>query len=325
MDAAFAAQKELKMNEKVVDIYCDEIKERTQISIDGKSHKWMYIGILIVPTSQKISFFNDLMTCRCGNPQPNNWDSCINECKYHKKNGIEVHYNQLRSMDKYFIAKKWTHYFINDTKNTFFYMLGIETTKINNDYFGNVSGVERFERMYNRFFRMAIQKSLKSFFTEFDTIKVRKIFHDKADVSNNDKFPWHICKILPEIDSKIIMENNEIIFIDSDHVKSQDKNSHFIQYTDLLLGLFYNSFHGESEHQNVDELSTIIHPFTHRLITAPSNRNSSYKYYKRIAIDFFPKHEITSEENLENEYKRMDSFYKNREIVITKKGQQELF
>lgn len=319
---AFGAK---KMKEIIVDVYCDEIKERSLISLDGTSHKWIYFGILIVPLARKKQLYNDLMTCRCGNPVPSNWDICQKKCKYHNKNGIEVHYNQLRTKDVYFIAKKWTQYFIQDKQNTFFYMLGIETTKINEDSFGNATGVERFERFYNRFFRMAIHKSLKSFFTEYESIRIRKLFHDKADVENNDKFPWHICKVLPEIDNKIKIDQDEITFIDSNHSISLDKNSHFIQYTDLLLGLFYNSFHGESEQKTVEELSVLILPLTQRLISAPANKNSSYKYYKRIAIDFFPKHEITMESTLENEAKRMDSFYKNREIVITKTEQPELF
>jgi hypothetical protein len=57
---------------------------------------------------------------------------------------------------------------------------------INEDFFGNASGVERFERIYNRFFRMAVQKSLKSFFTEYNLITVRKLFHDKADVERTN-------------------------------------------------------------------------------------------------------------------------------------------
>ena len=203
-------------------------------------------------------------------------------------------------------------------------MLGIETTKINNDYFGNVSGVERFERMYNRFFRMAIRKALKFYFSDYDIIEVRKIFHDIAPIENNDKFPWHICKVLPEQDEKILIDNDKIIFIDSDHNKSGDKNSHFIQYTDLLLGLFFNSFHSESSNKNVQELSSIIFPLTDRLVNAPDNKNSSYRYYRRISIDFFPKYKITSENNVENEFKRLNSFYKKREIVISKNGQQQL-
>jgi hypothetical protein len=126
------------MKEIKVDIYADEIKERQLIGIDGKSQKWIYIGILIVPLHKKLELFNQLMIRRCGSPNPNNWALCTNECDFHSKNGIEIHYNELRSQSIYFIAKRWTQYFIQDTDNTYFYMLGIETTKINDD-FGSVN------------------------------------------------------------------------------------------------------------------------------------------------------------------------------------------
>ena len=84
----------------------------------------MYIGILIVPLDIKNQLFNDLMTSRCGNKPPNNWSCCKKNCPYHSKNGIEIHYQELRSMNIYFIAKKWTNYFINDKKKYLFLYVG---------------------------------------------------------------------------------------------------------------------------------------------------------------------------------------------------------
>lgn len=66
-------------------MYCDEVKEISSIRPTGENESWIYISLLIIPRSQKVTIFNELMKYRCKNK--NNWHKCTQNCSYHEKKG----------------------------------------------------------------------------------------------------------------------------------------------------------------------------------------------------------------------------------------------
>ena len=204
-----------------LDIFCDEIKEVIQENPYGMNEKWFYMGMLLVPVYKKLELFDALMRLRCKNG--NNWYECDKNCGYHNKNGVEIHYQEVRSADVFHIAKEWLNNLI-DNEYLYFYFIGINTTRLNFDFFGDSKGSERFYRIYNRFFRTALQKSAKSYFSKYDTIEVRKVIHDRADIENHSHFPWHSIFKLDMTDQKLQFATDKISFLDSDHRVSQDRN-----------------------------------------------------------------------------------------------------
>ena len=315
--------RKMEMKEKIeIDIFCDEIKETSVIGPDGSKEKWIYIGMMLIPLKNKIDIFNQMMVKRCRNE--NNWHECKKKCDYHDKNGKEIHYQDLRSADVNFIAKEWLRLFMYRT-DIYFYMLGINISRLNLKSFGDQRGNDRFNTIYNRFFRSALKKSVKYFFKEYEHVIIRRIMHDNAAIENHEFFPWHsIFKLEKEIDN-IHFVKKEIDFIDSDHRISKDRNSHFIQFTDLIMGLVFNNFHFNSKNKRVIEISSELTPVLERIIGSPYNKNSRYKYYRRFDFDFFPKHKLKALDGIENEEKRMNSFYRNRSLVLFEKDQLSLF
>jgi hypothetical protein len=305
-----------------IDIYCDEVKESSIQGPDGENETWIYIGFLIIPCKQKMQIFSELMKMRCKNG--NDWSTCTDYCGYHEKNGKEIHYQHIKSADIYHIADRWIDYFI-DSSNMYFYALGLNLSRLNLSFFGDCSGSERYYRIYNRFFRTAIQKSVKTYFSDAANIKIRNVYHDNADIENHEYFQWHSIYKLEKTDEKLSFGTDKIQFIDSDHRKSNDKNSHFVQMADLLLGLFYNSFHFCNNGEKAIRITEKVSPIWDGIIRNPWDRSSRYGYVKRIDFDFFPKFRIDDEQSVENQLLRYTSFYKNRPILIQNRLQSNLF
>lgn len=305
-----------------VNLYCDEIKE-TKIAdkADGNQH-WAYIGLLVVPAKLENKLISKLCDLRCGNPENTiGWDSCDTKCKFHKKNDKEIHYRKSQSADRYYIAKRWIENVNRDGINTFFYILGLNLDNLDYKCFGNNCPTKRFEIIYNRFFRTALLKSVKSFFYGYDNIIIDNIFHDIADISHHDYFPWHSIYRLEKDDSKISFNTKNIEFIDSDHNKSGDERSHLIQYIDIIMGAIFNALHWESKNEKKENLALAIYPLLKRMMENPKNKNSSYNNYYRKIIDFFPSKKLYEDE----EFPLDGTFYKKRELRIDRKSQPLLF
>jgi len=293
------------------------------------------MGILIVKCEKEEKLIQKLLNKRCGNNKNNSWhlsdDPCSyykshnNKCSYHKKNNKEIHYKKLDSKDQYFVAKKWLNFLLEeDRKLTSFYILGINLTNLNYKFFGDTYGDERYNTIYNRFFRSSVQKSVKSYFSNYDKIIINEIIHDDASIKNNKYFPWHSIRYLNNEDKKITFNNKDIIFKDSDHRKSNDIRSNLLQYIDLILGLIYNCLHYSSSQDEKEELSMKMYDLVEGLLYRPSNKNSHYKYINRFSIDFFPKYKLKNPNTLEGQQKRKNSYFKKREIRIKRKKQPTL-
>lgn len=263
---------------------------------------------------------------RCGHPEGDKiWGQCSDECQRHKHNNTEVHYSDIeKSKDKYFIAEKWLNYLLNDGNKIYFYILGIDLRKLDKAQFGTQ---RQANNIYNRFFRTAILKSVKSYFHNYSSITIEKIFHDKNKALETDlHFPWHSIFYIGNRDDKVRFTSNKISFINSDHRKSKNPYSNFIQFIDLLLGCINNCLDHISKNADKEALAEKSLPLIERLIEKPNNKNSSYKYVGRQKIDFFPKHNLSSldEKSLEFRYRKMDSFYHKRVLQLKNKNQLSL-
>ena len=192
-------------------LFCDE----------GGSEDWHYIGILIVPEEIEIILMQDLLNKRCGNPEGNKvWGRCAPECNRHKHNNTEVHYVEVeKSKDKYFVAERWLDYLLDDTNKIYFYILGLDLKKLDRTHFGEKN---QNANIYNRFFRTAILKSVKSYFHKYKSILVTNIYHDNnTSLEANTYFPWHSIYFIGNKDDKVSFMCKTVEFMDSDHRKSQ--------------------------------------------------------------------------------------------------------
>jgi hypothetical protein len=298
-------------------IFCDEII----------TEEWIYLGALIVPYEIEEKLLHDLLNLRCGNPKRDwEWASCSPQCSYHKKNDTEVHYQEVeKSKNKFYVAQKWIKYILNDRNLTCFYILGIDLKRLNISLFGQS---KQQNAIYNRFFRTAILKSLKIYFSRNSEIVADSIYHDNnKGLETNQYFPWHsIFKIDKDAD-KIKFSEKNITFIDSDHRVSQNAYSHLIQLIDLILGCTFCCLEYSTDNEDKIELANSFFPLIQRLIDYPNNEKSQYNYVGRMKIEFFPKYDIKKldENSLEYKFKKMDAFYTKRYLKILEKNQTRLF
>jgi len=311
------------INSKQVNIYADEVQNKTD---PNTGDKWHYIGLIIedleiplLPEIQKLRYCD-------------NFDKTDS---FYKKNDTPVHWVDINSADQKNILKRWFSYICNpDQKtwkygnefelkssvNTFrFYILGLNSTKLNDSEFDSS---DDFCSKYNRFFRSAVLSSLKFYFPKTE-ITIKNVYHEEGSQGNNEYFPWHsIYKI--NQDPLITVENKKITFLPKNH--QEDERSNIIQLCDSVLGASVNILHGVNDgvrSHNKEEIIDLFFPLFERLIHSPYNKNSSYKYLGRMAIDFFPK-----EKTVLGDYERYkNQFYKDRPLQyeLDKVGQKSLF
>lgn len=309
-----------------LNLYCDEIKETEIRDPVFGDEKWAYIGLLIVPVSIEAKLVSRLLDKRCGNPKgPKKWGTCSPPCPYHAKNDKEVHYQKLDSMDEYFIGKRWLRFLLTDTCLTYFHILGINLGHLDYSCFGEAKPSERFGRIYNRFFRTAVLKSVKSYFHQYETIIISSVVHDRTEMAYGDYFPWHVIYRIDRDDKKIGFDCEEIKFLDSDHRTSLDPRSHLIQYTDLILGAAFNALHWASQDKNKTDIALRMVPLLERLMHSPGNVNSRFQYVGRQTIDFFPARRVESLAERGQELGGRPSFYKIRELRVKRFLQPTLF
>jgi len=282
-----------------LEMYCDELGEEF---LHYDNTHWMYIGALFVPLQIKPILLEKLLNLRC--LKYNSWiwneNECANKCGYHNQNNTEIHYSELhRSKIRYYIASRWLNDFLikeNNKKDlglVYFHILGINLTNLEFNLFGPKKG--RGLVIYNRFFRSVI-KAAEYFFPEHKKGIIKNIYHDKGSQESHDYFPWHPgYRINIEEDSKLSVENEEIIFIDSDHRIYPNEEgdfkeeSQFIQFIDLILGSVYCCLHDPAESKYKRDIGLIMKPLLSRLLKQPKNKNSNYHYFRKQSVSFFPK------------------------------------
>ena len=200
--------------------------------------------------------------------------------------------------------------------------MGIHVNKITWQLFGKRKD-EQFENAYTRFFRTLIKSSLNNFFKS-KKISVSTIFHDvEQSLKKHEYFDWNaIYKLNDEMENVSFMTDS-VQFIDSNHRKEEvyDTESHFIQFVDLILGAFRQSFDKTSKREGSNEIALIFAPYLKNMMTNPFNK----EYFRKYAFSFFPSQQLKSGE-LTNDWIHISSkFYNKRELLILPNQQLELF
>jgi len=327
-----------------IEIYSDEIFEVVD-SRDGT--KWIYIGILFIPLDEKESCLRILNNYRC--LKYRDWSDseheCSHPCGYHDKNNTEVHYKEVHKSDARFkIACKWIEFISSGTcargsKKVFINILGINLTNLKLDQFGSDS--DRILTIYNRFYRTALLSGLKYFFKNYQTIAIHKIYHDNGSQKDHKYCPWHPIYKINIQNEHILILDDEIEFIDSDHRVSNRDESQFVQLVDILLGAVYSCLHNDSKkHQKKkigylfkSTLETLLDRRKHGSSDAMIGGYYNSKYYRIYQVSFFPREVMEDQElqqrfDLDNLFDGLplerDSFYYDRPIVVNNPAQSDL-
>jgi len=287
-----------------MDLFGEHNKTRINVALFTDERKnicdaWNYISTIIIPTNLFNPFYETLMT--------------------HRKN--VGYFNELifreigKSGPKLELAKLWLSEILNDENNKiYFKILGLDRRHFDENIFGDGSLKKgsNYANLYNRFFRTNIL-SIKYFFNKYDEIIIDKIFHDtEGNLENHHLFDWH-CIWKLETDSKIKSKFSKVVFVDSNHFeeKTHPKVSQIIQFSDLLVGTVSHCLDFEiKDHRGRNELGSIIFPLLKRILKSPLNVNSSYKYYRKYDVSFFPK-------SVPKEYQELKQYlHKDRVISI---------
>lgn len=309
-----------KIQETVVNLYCDEIKNTL---CPQSNDFWHYVGILIVPREIEPFLLNDLLKARFFKKfSPDNKLEQVNQDDiYFQKNNRVVHFNELGA-DTYYIAKRWYDYIKGFSMGRiYFNILGINASKLNPLQFGG----GKFNIIYNRFFRSAAVYPLLKFFRN-SLIKIENIFHERGDQETDDFFPWNaIYKINNEEKWPIECLNNKIRFLDKNHKVNNRGN--FIQLIDSILGATRNCFDNSCTNEFKVKLTTDYSELIKRLVEYPDNPNSKYckDYCKRMNLDFFPKKILDTHSEYYDLEKRMNMFHKREgELAFLNRHQKKL-
>jgi len=316
-------------------LYCDE---STSIKLEddmlgGAPSYWDYVGILVVPTERSEQLLQELLDARCLNPDNSTWDACPQRCRHHDHNNTEIHYTATDNTHKYKVACSWIDLLLRHNRRNgrliYFYILGIDRSKLDTSRFGPRDQQNRDLTVYNRFFRTAILRSAKWFFYSSPRIVVDTVYHDSGPGEDHAFFGWHSIYRIGQDDEKLSFVDSEIQFIDSDHRQpgGSPVHSHFIQFIDLVLGCTVNCLHYTAHNANKTALALRARPLLHRIIHNPDNWRSRYNYYKRQKIEFFPRESLAglAEGSLEYKTVQTNNFYTERELRIDRRTQPTLF
>ena len=296
---------DIPVKEIHLDLYVDESKNR-KYKCGDKNEIIDYIMIMAIPKDKKDELYSELNNSRCLNEKVKRYGYCENECKYHAENNCEIHYKRIETENiKYKIANKWIDILFDNNfykkERIYFNILGIIESNLDTSKFGDE---KQFGNIYTRFFRTALLRTLR-IFNQYDRIIVDHIYHDCTTEMENHKYfkTSAIKKVnLEEVSKeyrKIIFNTDEIEFLDSDHRKSQNYESQFIQFADLILGLTCNVIHNEASNSAKVKLTEKIYPLISRIVGKKTymNKNSGFNYFNKQIISFFPK--MSKEKTLE--------------------------
>jgi hypothetical protein len=214
----------------------------------------------------------------------------------------------------------------------YFYILGINLKGLDFSYFGDT---KPHLNLYNRFLRTAIKRAIKHFFLNngaYNNVNISNIYHDNTiAMEQHEYFKEKTIKDINLNEDNINCLTKEIEFINSNHKELSNINdiipSHFIQLIDLILGVVGNSITNNAENSFKIELTDIAYPLIDRIIKQPFNHNSSYKYFRKKRIEFYPKEKIpySKESDIDTKLNEENEFYsKEIELLFGKKDQYSL-
>lgn len=283
-----------------VNIYADESMDR---KCPYTNNNWHYMCLIVERVDRPL--LDDLINERyC-----NNLDQ---SSPYFAKNNKILHWTEIKNADEINICNRWFQYIINPGKSGdkfYCYILGLNESFLSDDEFDKN---QRFNSIYNRFFRSAIEYSLKCFWGN-NEIVIKNIYHEQGQQQDYIYFPWHSIDKLQNKENNFKFETNEIQFLGKDH--KIDEKANILQLCDCFLGAIVNLIHGlenpeSKKSQNKKKLLQLLLPLCKRMMKESGNPNSSYQHKNRIMIRFFPK-EKTDKNSIQQS---TNLFYTNRKL-----------
>lgn len=282
--------------------------------------KWLYHGFLFIPIDYEDQFLKSLEDER-------------KKCEWEK----EIHFadlNDTQTMND--LAVNWIRLFCcYHYKSTYFYLFGVDYTKLVKQLW--VNHKSRDYKIYNRFFQIGLYGAIKWFFlnrtVDFQKVTIEKIFSDAKNRTPRDKFH---SKPISEIEFKasikdepITFNYSEVVEVDSDHLieKTYKKESHIIQYVDLIIGGFSQILDATSKHEGKCQIaqSLLSYNLPEELMGYEKMQFESV-YYKRYAISFYPRKKLSESEILNSKIStQINQFYNKRSLQINQKIQPKLF
>jgi len=275
-----------------LEVYADEVM----------NERFLGFGCLFVPVNRRDELLKSLIKRRCLGKRVDfvwNFDECPYnyDCKenWHNLNNSEIHYTKADSTKSHAlhdICMSWVDLILKNRGMAYFKMFYLDLKNLNKERFGE----KDIENAYNRFFRSGITGGAKFFFKRnFNKIIIDTIYHDQSHAKETHEFfPWYMGhKINSKNNPKLIVENEDIIFVDSDHkVYSSDEkdfinSSQLIQFTDLLIGTTTQNIFNLSDDSFKKKLAMKVRSAVKSLLEGEYEDSEPYRDH--VSISFFPK------------------------------------
>ena len=217
----------------------------------------------------------------------NNFDTTS---PYYEKNNQIIHWTEMKSADKVNICKRWFNYIV-DNEKFYFYLLGLNVSKLNIEEFDQNN---EFNSLYNRFFRSAVLYGVKTFFGNNEVV-IKNIYHEQGQQKEHKYFPWHIIQKIPQSEEKISFSCAEVTFLTKDHKITKESN--ILQLVDALMGAITNIIHGVEQSKKSKTREPLLKLTLNKVQIATSDNHYKDKWVKKhFLIRFFPSQNTSKDE-----------------------------
>jgi hypothetical protein len=280
---------------------------------------WLYHGMLFVPVDQEQWLIDALSQLRLG------YDGFVH-CSDIRNPSADTPEGK-----KTLVARNWVRFLLQDTRysrrdprcnNFCALVLGINLKNLNRDCFG----ADRDQNIFNRFFRTTLLSGIRRFYShDFDVVRVGRVFHGTQIIGDDNPLRWHpMWKIERDAGGNIIFMVPELTPIAADHreEKTRPRQSHLIQFIDVIIGSFSQCLDFSSGSRGCIEVAEELIPLVERLTTRPDNVRS--RYYGKYGISFFPSRHL-SLADIRTLERHTSTFHTARSLKIRERRQGRLF
>jgi|SRR5579863_4323505 len=284
-----------------------------------QKEKWLYHGMLFVPSSSERWLINELARFR------GEYDGFVHFSELHNPSSNTAEGKKTAT------AKKWIQFLLQDTRftrqvgehnNFCALVLGVNLKNLNRDCFG--SGAD--QNIYNRFFRTTLISGIRRFYSsDFEVVRVGRVFHGTQTMRGDNPLRWHpMWRIERDTFGDVVFDEPKLTTIAADHRRERlwPQQSHLIQFTDTIIGSFSQCLDFSSTKRGCIEVAEELLPLVERLTKQPNNVNS--KYFRKYGLNFFPSKLLTLED-LQSIEKHSSGFYTERMLNIRERRQSRLF
>jgi len=244
-------------------------------------HNWLYHSFILCKCQDFPVLHNDLTKAK---------DEA--SCRKDKR----IHFSKLTSgsngSHRTKTAVKWVELFKDEIYvYTWFYLFGINTSRVDYEFFGSHSdGGRRDYRIYNRFFEIGLFSACRYFFDAArQKVEISRIISERRDLKKDDPFLSYAPYKVNRKGSNVTIKSKCIIPVAGDLSREHDYPEYVdaINFVDVLMGAFCQCLDYTSQKNGCMEVASKIYPLCNKLSEKPYNKNS--RYYKRCAMSFFPK------------------------------------